>query len=163
MARNETTYLVTRPNGDTVQAVFKWTVSRGRDTYGYNICTLRINGDKVAACNGGGYDMEGTCLGDWLTADARDLLLKLTDTFYGLTFHDPDFDPGKAMLPDGRTVAQAEKDGDSLGLDRYQQHYAASSRTPTERHTVPAIDGGCGMSSVQGIAKAVGYAFQYIQ
>lgn len=34
----------------------KWGTSRGRDTYGYTTCTLRENGTKLAACNGGGYD-----------------------------------------------------------------------------------------------------------
>lgn len=43
-----------------------WTVSRGRDTYGYNIVTLRERGDVVARCNGGGYDMRGTVFADWL-------------------------------------------------------------------------------------------------
>lgn len=42
---------------------FKWTISRGRDTYGYNICSLYVDGKKVSGCSGGGYDMMGTCLG----------------------------------------------------------------------------------------------------
>jgi len=44
---------------------FVWTVSRGRDTYGYNICSLYVDGLKASSCNGGGYDMQGTCLGEW--------------------------------------------------------------------------------------------------
>ena len=69
---------------------FKWTVSRGRYTYGYNICTMylhRRNGDKVkvSSCNGGGYDM-----------------------FYGLNFYDPkrkqyrkSWRPGYSLYLDG--------------------------------------------------------------
>ena len=49
---------------DGAVLTFKWTVSRGRDSYGYNIVTLRVDGDKVSSCNGGGYDMKGTCLGN---------------------------------------------------------------------------------------------------
>ena len=45
---------------------FKWTVSKAKNTYNYNICTLRVNDKKVSQCNGGGYDMNGTCLGDWM-------------------------------------------------------------------------------------------------
>lgn len=56
---------------------FKWTTSRGRDTYGYNICTLYVDGRKAARCNGGGYDMKGTCLGDWVARAYRDRLLDL--------------------------------------------------------------------------------------
>ncbi len=151
---------------------FKWTVSRGRDTYGYNICTLYVDGDKVARCNGGGYDMKGTCLGDFIAKRYEDRLLKLKvpinqrngaeiREYYGLTFHDPDFNPAKAVLPSGKTVEEAEKDGDSMGLDRYQQFYSASSKVPTEKHRIPLIDGACGWSSVEKIAEAIGLTFEY--
>lgn len=71
---------------------FKWTVSRGRDTYGYNICSLWIDGYKVASCSGGGYDMKGTCLGDWLQNEFQNRLKQIVlpvlqqgdrSTFYG--------------------------------------------------------------------------------
>lgn len=39
---------------------FKRSTSRGRNTYGYN------NGIKVASTCGGGYDMKGTVLGDYI-------------------------------------------------------------------------------------------------
>lgn len=42
------------------------TKSRARDTYGYNVITLWDGKDHFKAC-GGGYDMIGTVLGDWLT------------------------------------------------------------------------------------------------
>ncbi len=42
-----------------------WSVSRARDTYGYNVVTLR-DGDKKFKANGGGYDMQGTVFGQWL-------------------------------------------------------------------------------------------------
>jgi hypothetical protein len=90
--------------------------------------------------------------------------------FYGLSFHDPNFDPGKAVIgtdcddrtmtnngeAKGKTVEQAEKDGETIGLERYQAFYRASSKVPTERHTVPLIDGACGFSSVERIMKAIG-------
>lgn len=45
----------------------KWGTSRGRDTYGYTTCSLRNHrGQKIAGCNGGGYDMRGTVLGNWI-------------------------------------------------------------------------------------------------
>jgi hypothetical protein len=61
---------------------FKWTESRGRDTYGYNICTLYVNGTKVTSCNGGGYDMVGTCLGDWLTKEFADRIRRIPKAKY---------------------------------------------------------------------------------
>lgn len=45
---------------------FKWTISRGSNTSGQNICTLWVDGNRVARTLGGGFDMEGTVLGEWL-------------------------------------------------------------------------------------------------
>lgn len=42
----------------TTTLKFKWTISRARETLGYNVVTLYVNGSKVARCNGGGYDMK---------------------------------------------------------------------------------------------------------
>lgn len=73
---------------------FKWSVSRGRDTYGYNIVTLRLNSKKVSSCNGGGYDMTGACLGNWITYAFKDELSKFKfdekgkSEFYGLNKYD---------------------------------------------------------------------------
>ncbi len=140
---------------------FKWTVSKGRNTYGYNICSLYVNGIKVSSCNGGGYDMQGTALGNWVEKAFRDELLQLKTEFYGLTFHNPNFNPAKAKVKDSkgveRTVEELEKSGESLGLARYQAFYGASSKVPTENHIVPSIDGACGMSSVTMILNAIGY------
>lgn len=144
---------------------FKWTVSRAADSYGYNVCTLFVDGHKVSRCNGGGYDMRGTCLGDYVARAYSDRLKALDGArFYGLTFHDPDFDPGKAPVEGpgmfgspatGRTVEEREKAGESLGLERYQAFYRASSKHATKRHTVPLIDGACGFSSVERIMEAI--------
>lgn len=44
----------------------KWSVSRGQDTYGYNICRINTR-NKSYKTVGGGYDMLGTVLGDYLS------------------------------------------------------------------------------------------------
>ena len=230
----------------------KWGTSRGRDTYGYTTCTLRENGTKLAACNGGGYDMRGTVFGGWLAVAYREKLLtlkakdmpanshwqpdelayicydcsnkKVMDAIgsaadvqdaesiikahngvtarvtawdssrpicphclepmerergagkrindghylYGLTFHDPNYDPSQAVIgkdctdrtlgdgAKGKTVGQAEQDGESFGLERLQAVYGASSKVPTKRHTIPSIDGACGFESVRRIAETIG-------
>ena len=59
---------------DEYTLIFKWTVSRGRDTYGYNICSLFVDGEKEASCNGGGYDMKGTVLGVWMEFEFQKLI-----------------------------------------------------------------------------------------
>lgn len=57
-----------------------WSVSRGRDTYGYNICRLddTSTGERFK-CMGGGYDMQGTVFGSWLEACYQDRLVELKD------------------------------------------------------------------------------------
>lgn len=236
--------------GERIQ--IRWGVSRGRDTEGYTTASL-TNGDgrRVASCNGGGYDMRGTVLGNWIARTFSAELVKLTPGmmpenshwqrerarycagkckevdnkrfmdevladipkgkltpnslpklaedcwecptcggkteasnagqtindgrgFYGLSFHDPNFDPGKAVIgkdcndctfsgkSGGKTVAEAEAAGDTLGLERYQAFYKASSKTPSRRHTVPLIDGGCGESSVLRILNAIGLCLEKV-
>ena len=135
---------------DRYNLKFKWTVSKAVNTYGYNICSLFVNGQKVSSCNGGGYDMQGTCLGDWLEREFEDELLQLKDNFYGLTFHNPNWQPSQEII-------KREEEGKSLGLERYQDFYKQSSKLPTEKHTIPLIDGACGVNSVENILKAVGY------
>lgn len=164
---------------------FRWTMSRGRDTYGYNICSLWVDGRRVSACNGGGYDMKGTALGNFIASRYADRLCALpVESFpeqrgggerrlYGLTFHDPNYDPGQAVIGEcaddrtlggskGETVAEAEAAGKSLGLERYQAIYRASSPVPTDRHTVPSIDGACGMSCVETIMRAIGLSLRWV-
>lgn len=145
----------------------KWTVSRGRETYGWNICTLwnaPLWGKRkaLARCNGGNYDMEGTVWGTWLETTFPDRLRKLTKEYYGLTFHDPEYDPGTCVLDDGRTVQEAEAAGDSFGLDRYRAFYGASSKVPTERHRIPLIDGACGCRSMEELGRAIGVTWKII-
>ena len=87
--------------------VLSWSVSKGRDTYGYNICRLddRNNGQRYRTI-GGGYDMIGTVFGDWLETCYQEELMQIKDqsdrfyndrhylndnseknTFYGMTYN----------------------------------------------------------------------------
>lgn len=155
----------------TTHIEIKWSTSRARDTYGYNICSLWEGGRKRGSCDGGGYDMVGTVLGDWLALRYADRLNALTipmtrrngedaREYYGLTYHDPTFDPGKAQSEHAGTIEEAEDAGKSVGLERYQAFYKASSRFPTSRHTIPQIDGACGLESVKRIAEAIGVTIE---
>lgn len=71
--------------------VLSWSTSRGRDTYGYNICRLDDNNtDKRYKCNGGGYDMVGTVVADWLKDAYQAKLLanhKAVTDLYGAAFY----------------------------------------------------------------------------
>ena len=134
---------------------FKWTTSKAQDSYGYNVCTLLVNREKKARCNGGGYDMQGTCLGDWIAKEFEKGLLKFKQDFYGLTYHNPNWQPTD------ETIEKEKKDG-FVGLARYQDFYKQSSKLPTEKHTIPQIDGACGFSSVEKILNNLGFKISLI-
>lgn len=111
-----------------------WSISRGRDTYGYNICRLdsRATGKRYR-CNGGGYDMVGTVLGEWLSTEHQERLqiLKAHNVeklescgyavdgwmkipgFYGLTFDIM----GKARIDGACGVSSVSKIAEACGLN----------------------------------------------
>lgn len=66
-----------------------WGTSRGRDTYGYTICTLTDETTgKRFRCMGGGYDMAGTVFAEWLEATFPEELAGLSKyaaDFYGMS------------------------------------------------------------------------------
>jgi hypothetical protein len=120
---------------------FKYSTSKGRDTYGYNIVTLRINGEKAAQCMGGGYDMQGTCLGDWIEAQFQEELKTLTPSHF--------------------------EDGDGKGrrLGFYGLFMSKEKHGPVSKWESGAtvhVDGGCGVSSMEAILKALGYWLRYL-
>lgn len=89
---------------------FRYTISRGRDTYGQNICSLWLNSRvKAASCTGGNFDMRGTCLGQFIREYFPEHLKKArAPELYGLTFWDDDarkchkvYHPGDRILVDG--------------------------------------------------------------
>ena len=69
--------------GRTLLLNFKWGTSKGQDTYGYNICNCFIDGEKVGSCMGGGYDMEGSTVGEFLNNAYHEEMQELTG-YYGL-------------------------------------------------------------------------------
>lgn len=138
---------------------FSWTVSRGRDTYGYNICTLYVDGVKRGRCNGGGYDMQGTALAQFIESEFKEELVKtIKNEYYGLCFFDPNWKPSAECLE------QEKKDELTklTGLARYQDFYKQTSKIPTKKHILPTINGACGVNSVERILNALGYVFKCI-
>jgi hypothetical protein len=59
-----------------------WSTSRGADTYGYNIC--RLDADKRYRCMGGGYDMVGTVVANWLKERYQERLVAAGSAVTGL-------------------------------------------------------------------------------
>ena len=120
--------------------VWKYGVSRGQYTYGYTLVSLYVNGDKVAKTGGGGYDMKGSVLGQFITQNFQDELKSFTanygshdntpreSSYYGLTFYSKDYKPHNNY-----------QDGDSV-----------------------SFDGACGFSECQKILGALGYKLEFI-
>lgn len=61
----------------TTLLTIKWGTSRARDSYGYTLCSLYIDGEKAERCNGGGYDMTGTVIGNYIARVYTDRLRAL--------------------------------------------------------------------------------------
>lgn len=117
---------------------FKWTVSKARDTYGYNICSLYAAGVKVASCNGGGYDMQGTALAEYLAEQFQPQLLAIKDQAY--------------------TVWKRASDKPEDGYDSKNNEdglYGMSLEKRPEGDKVE-LDGACGQTSIERIAEAAG-------
>lgn len=141
---------------------FKWTVSRGRDTYGYNICSLWVDGNKVSSCNGGGYDMKGTAFGNWVEEAWQDEL-QAKGGMYADTFYEADmkgefigrFDKPEAHGPTG--WIQAPESDRFYGMSAY----CAFNGTGWKIVKVH-LDGACGFESIRKIVQHLGLDIQYV-
>lgn len=124
----------------------KWSISRGRDTYGYNICSLYVYGQKVTDCNGGGYDMIGTVIGELVTALFKEELEELSKGA-DLSNH---FSDGREIKFRNLKYGSRYED-DCYGL--YTSDYNGNRKV--------CIDGACGEGSVGDILNAIGYDLRY--
>lgn len=110
--------------------VLSWSVSKGRDTYGYNICRLddRNNGQRYRTI-GGGYDMIGTVFGEWLQENYQEKLQEIKARSHYITD-----EKGTGSNP------------------RSDRLYGMRWKTD---NTV-SLDGACGIESMIRIAEAIG-------
>ena len=110
----------------------KHSISKAADTYGYNRVTLicQDTGERYA-CVGGGYDMLGTCLGDYLQANHQMQLAELVLQAYNIY--------------NGRTLSDNGHTGNKLyGL------------TYDSINNAMLLDGACGFESMVKIAREAG-------
>jgi hypothetical protein len=109
-----------------------WTTSRGRDTYGYNLVSLTDTdtGRRYRTC-GGGYDMTGTVLGDWLENRYQSELIAYVAS---------------------RTASLADCGYNVPGYRRLPDLYGMTVR-PDGRIE---LDGACGESCMVRVAEAIG-------
>lgn len=130
----------------TKQLHFKWTISRGQNTYGYNICTLLVDGDKVGKTCGGGYDMQGTVFGEWLQNNFQNELIKLHNE-RGINERIP--------------VNTYET---SNGVERkysLPEFYGMNLYVKPDHIVKVYLDGACGFESMKSIAEAIGITLKW--
>jgi hypothetical protein len=123
---------------------FKHTISRGRGTYGYNIVTLYADGVKVARCFGGGYDMQGTVLGDYIQERFQAELLAIR---------------GRADYAFRQTVYP--KLFKTININTlYGMTFHESYRSRANRNVPPRVvlDGATGFSSMESVLRAIGWS-----
>lgn len=122
----------------------RWTTSRGRETYGYNICSLYFNGKKAASCSGGGYDMAGTSLGIWAAQRFQDRLKPLADR------------ARYNYLRTGKDLAQIAK-GNGDSFYSMTAYWLDEDKTQLEK---VSLDGGCGFEEVIRVLEKIGVVMQ---
>lgn len=109
----------------------KWTVSRAADTYGYNRVTLSdTQSGKRYVAVGGGYDMTGAVLGEWLAATYQPQLQALAATLDSKPYGNP-----------------------AHGVEQFPALYGMTRDNGTDK---VRLDGACGRSSMERIAQALG-------
>lgn len=111
---------------------FVWSVSRGKDTYGHNICTLRegFKRIKISSTCGGGYSMCGTVLADFIKLHFNEELKKLnSEDFYGLSFWNPE-------------------------TKKHCKRYRQGNKI--------CLNGVCGFESMQAILNKIGFKLKFI-
>lgn len=128
---------------------YRWSVSRSD---GYNVITISENGTRYATARGGGYDMTGAALADWLTARYRVRLAQLAQKRAGSVYSN-----GKYTDRHSQTERTDKKPGwkpnpNYLEGSLYGLTYNA------EKHSAH-LDGACGVSSVCKVLEALGLKF----
>ncbi len=128
---------------------FVWSTSKAELTYGFNICTLLVDGQKVTSTTGVGYDMKGTALGNWLEKEFQQRLLEISeraDTAY--TYQQS----GGYRLSEENNERNQR---DSLyGMYLYRDVDGNPTRV--------SLDGATGMESMRRILNAIGRDLRYL-
>lgn len=143
--------------------IITYGTSRGRDTYGYTLVTLRENGTKKASTCGGGYDMRGTVFADWLQQVYQERLMELGEAgkFPRVVWNGA-LDNKECAY--GDIPASEKKERSFLYGGRYYSKgarvgiYNRQGDCTGHKAVTPyvSLDGGCGFSSIQRIAEACG-------
>lgn len=111
----------------------KWSISKAQDTYGYNICSV-INDDtgERFKCLGGGYDMLGTSLANFIQQEYQAELIANADKAWD-------------NVQQRVYISNSNREG-FYGMTAHYQNDIVIHVT---------LDGGCGINSIERIIKDV--------
>lgn len=122
-------------------------ISRGQDTFGYNLVTLTDSGTgkRFRTC-GGGYDMVGTVFGQWLQDNHQDKLLTVA----------PDCD--KAYDTVHKRYVHRSTDQNVFDFGLHCEYLYGSTCQIDDKGQVLSVslDGACGLECMIKIAKRIG-------
>lgn len=136
---------------------FKFTVSRGRNSFGYPICTLYVNGKRVVSTVGGGYDLQGTVLAVWLMKEFPDRLYKIRERAHGI--YDVSFvKNGRKHGHEWKTITSLVRPDALYGLS--WRRYGEKTVRPNK--DLISLDGACGFDSMKRIAEAIGISIEFL-
>lgn len=110
---------------------YRWSVSKAD---GYNVITISENGTRYATARGGGYDMTGAALADWMEARYPVLLAQLAE----------------------ERAASVWSKSENKRTDREGGLYGLTCHADTHKGS---MDGACGVSSVCAVLEALGLRF----
>ena len=133
-----------RKLNDPVTLEFRHTTSRGRNTYGYSIVTLYADGAKVARCSGGGYDMQGTVLGDYIQDSFQTELLAIRDR--------ADYAFRQTVYP---KLFKTMNINTLYGMTFHESYKSKANRNVPPR---VVLDGETGFSSMESVLRAIGWS-----
>ena len=129
------------------QLILKHSISRAKDSYGYNRVTLTDTTTcKKYACVGGGYDMTGTVFGEWLQDNYQAELLAIAHKAH--------------YIHDGHRLTKAiewQPMHQYVKLDCHGSLYGMTYHIVGDR---VALDGACGLECMLDIAKQAGLSVQ---
>lgn len=131
----------------TRSLVIRWGTSRGAETYGYTTCSASIDGKRLGACNGGGYDMQGTAIALAIVAEYGARLWPLHEqaAHAGVQIKGQEYQPIKR--PDNPN-----------GLYGLRVTYTNAERTAGKM----SLDGACGIDSVRRVMKEIGLTIRQL-
>lgn len=133
---------------------FKWTTSRGIETYGYNICTLRDRfGERLGKCSGGGYDMKGTSFGNWIERDFQAELLALV--------HSVPRENISWCIYQKQDGPKWERPAETR-TGREERFYGLTVIVDEKGKEKVNLDGACGFESMRRVLQAIGLDIRWL-